>query len=123
MAAGEEQLQLVVLQRGLVEELEVVAHVSIHQLGSVRGGDALVAQAVERLAPRGRRQPGAGTVRGAAAVPLDRRGHERVLDDVLGEREIAVQAARDRRQDRGALVAVRPLERDPSRRARTRASA
>ena len=110
MAAGEEQLQLVVVQRGLLEELEVVAHVS-HQLGGVRGGDLLVAQAVERLAPRGGRQPGTGAVRRAAAVPLDRRGHERVLDDVLGECEVTVQAARDGRQDRGALVAVGPLER------------
>ena len=82
-----------------------------HQLGGVRGDHALVAQAVERLAPRGRRQPRAGALRRAVAVPLDRRGDERVLDDVLGQREVAVQAARERRQDRGTLVAIRPLER------------
>ena len=54
-----------------------------------------MAQAVERLAPRRRRQPRAGALRRAAAVPLDRRGDERVLDDVLGQREVAVQPARD----------------------------
>ena len=84
---------------------------AVGELGGVGGGDALVALAVQRAAPRGRGQPRAGAVRDAAAVPLDRRGDERVLDDVLGEREVAVQPARERGQDRGALVAERPLER------------
>ena len=70
-----------------------------------------MAQAVERPAPRGGGQPGAGAVGHAAALPLDRRGDERVLHDVLGEREVAVQPPRDGGQDGGALVAEGALER------------
>jgi hypothetical protein len=106
-----EHRQLVVVQGRAVElHFEVVAHVT-HQVAGVGDGDALVAQAVERPAPRGDRQPRARPLRHAAAIPLHRRGDERVLDDVLGEREVAVQAARDDREHRGALVAVGPLER------------
>jgi hypothetical protein len=77
----------------------------------VSNGDAVMAQAIEGPAPRGHRQPRARAVGHAATVPLDRRGDERVLEDVLGEREVAVQAPRDERQHRPALVAVSPLER------------
>ena len=83
----------------------------ISQLGRIRGGHPVVAQAIERLAPRRRRQPRAGAVRCAAAVPVDRRGDERVLHDVLRQGEVAVKPARDGGQHGGALVAVRPLER------------
>src|SRR6185503_16104507 len=101
MAAAEQHPQPVVLQRGALQlELEVVAH-GFGEAVQVLADDPLVAPAVERPAPRGRGQPGARPVRDAAPLPLDLRG----------EREVAVQAARDRRQDRGALVAVGPLER------------
>ena len=107
MAAGEQHRQLVVLQRGVVV-LELGAHRHVRRVG---GGHPVVAQAVERLAPRRRRQPRAGALGSAAAVPVDRRGDERVLHDVLGQREVAVEPARDGGQHGGALVAVRPLER------------
>ena len=110
MAAHEDHPQLIVVQRGALEvQVGVVAH-GLRQFGGVGVGDARVAQAVQRLAPRGRGEPGARPVRRAAAIPLDRRGHERVLDGVLGERQVAVQAAGDRGEHGGALVAIRPLE-------------
>jgi hypothetical protein len=111
MTAREEHPELVVVQR---RALEVVVEVEAHglgQLGGTGGGDALVAQPVERLAPRRRGQPGARPLRDAAAVPVDRGRDERVLDDVLGQRQVAVQPPHDRSQHRGALVAERPLER------------
>ena len=111
VAAHEEHPELVVVHRRALEVVRgVVAH-GFHQVGRVGRGDAIVAQAVERLTPRGRGQPGARTVRYAAAIPLDRRCDEGVLDDVLGEREVAVQPPRDVGQHGGALVAIRPLER------------
>jgi hypothetical protein len=110
MAAGEDHAQLVVLQRGLVE-VDVVAHGLMHEIGSTGGRHAVVAEPVERLAPRGRGDPGARTVRHAATVPLDRRGDERVLDGVLGEREVAAEPARDGAEHGGPLVAERLLER------------
>ena len=112
MAAGEEHAQLVVgVQRGALEVgFGVVAH-GRGEVGGAGGGDAVMAQAVERPAPRGGGQPGAGAVGHTAAVPLDRRGDERVLHDVLREREIAVQPPADGGQDGGALVAEGALER------------
>ena len=124
MAAREQHPQLVVVQRGLLE-VDLVVVTVVHQLRGVRVDDALVAEPVERLAPRGRGQPRARPVRHAAAVPLDRRGHERVLDDVLRQCEVAVQPARDGRQHRAALVAEGPLERvalTPSRTPSSRGS-
>ena len=75
MAAHEQHAQLVVLQRGAFEvEVElVVAHV-LHQIGGAGGGDAVVAQAVERLrqAVVVSHAPGGPARRGD---PLDRRGN------------------------------------------------
>src|SRR5437667_208624 len=61
MAAGEDHAQLVVLQRGLIE-VDVVARGLMREIGSTGGGHAVVPEPVERLAPRGRGEPGARTV-------------------------------------------------------------
>src|ERR671915_257191 len=110
MAAGEDHAQLVVLQCGHVE-VDVVAHGLMREIGSMCGGHAVLTEPVERLAPRCGGEPGARTVRHAAAVPLDCRGDERVLDGVLGEREVAAEPARDGGEHSGPLVAERLLER------------
>ena len=110
VAAREDHPQPVVLQRGAVELQLHDIRLLLHELGRVGGGDALVAQPVQRAAPRRRGQPRAGALRHAAAVPVDRRGHERVLHDVLRERQVAAEAVRDRREDRRTLGAERLLQ-------------
>jgi len=78
MAAGEQHPQPVVRQRRDVLVEEGRRGRRLGQRRQASGERAVAADAVQRLAPRRRRQPRARAVRYAAAVPVDRRGEHRL---------------------------------------------
>jgi hypothetical protein len=69
-----------------------------------------VAQAVDRLAPGGDGEPGAGVGGHAVAGPGGHRDGEGVLQRVLGQLEAAAQMTDERGQDATGLLAERPLD-------------
>jgi hypothetical protein len=94
MAAGEDELQALVGDRGLVHlVLHRLGHFEQARLGQQR---ALAPQPVDRAVARGRRQPRAGVARGAVARPALGGGGEGLLSGLLGEVEIAEEADQGR---------------------------
>src|SRR5205807_9201149 len=102
VAAGEDQLQSLVRDRGLlvVRELRGAGE----QLRFAREC-LLAADPVDRAVSRSGDDPGPGARRRALARPAFGRLDERVLNRVLGEVEVAEDAAEDRDAAR-TLVAV-----------------
>ena len=94
--------------RGVV----VVAHECFEVLegGLVGGAGAAAAEGVDRPPSGDGRQPAAGPGGDAAGRPLRRRGGEGVGDGFLGEADVAAHLAGERREERGPLLAVRPLD-------------
>jgi hypothetical protein len=91
VAAGEDELQPLVGDRGLVVHLVLHGLRDLEQAG-LGGQGALAAQSVDRGVAGGPRQPGAGVLRRAVARPACRRDRERLLRGVLGEVEVAEEA-------------------------------
>jgi hypothetical protein len=96
MAAGEDQAQAIVWnQELLLIELVVLGHrrwLERLKLLELLGAAALSPKPVDRLVPRGGRDPGAGVVRDASLGPDLHGGDERLLNRVLGEVEVAEYA-------------------------------
>jgi hypothetical protein len=114
VTAGEDQAQAVVGDGALLRAPDVVlVAVELHE--PVEDGQAvlqgaLAAQAIDCLAPGGRRDPGSGVVRLAVARPRGQRDGEGVLERVLGELEVTAEMADQRRQDAPGLLAERSLD-------------
>src|SRR5581483_1353674 len=88
MAAGEDEPQLVVLDHVLTW----LGHARLQQLDRLPllpAAQTLAAQGVQRLAPRGHREPGARALGHAGARPVAQRGDDRLLDGVLREAQVA----------------------------------
>ena len=68
------------------------------------------AQAVDRLAPRRGGQPGRRPVRRPVAAPGNERRRARVLQGVLGERDVAAEVPHEGREDGGAVLADRAVQ-------------
>jgi hypothetical protein len=87
MAAGEDQLEPLVLDHGVVK---FVHRRSGHlQLTGLLGQRPLASDPVDRPVARGDRQPSAGVGRDPIAGPALRGDRERLLGGLLGEIEIA----------------------------------
>jgi hypothetical protein len=118
VAAREQQPQPVVGEGGVVVHRGVVGGA---RRGAVSAGEGLeradplversgAAQPVDRAPPRRDGQPGGGHGRHAVAWPRGHGDGVRVLQGVLGQREVAAELAGQRRQDAGAVLAGGPLE-------------
>ena len=79
------------------------------QLGDELGQAPLAAQAVDRLAPRGDREPRAGARGNPGARPRDERSRQRVLERVFRKVDVA-QVADQRRDDAPVLGAEDRLD-------------
>ena len=119
VAAREEQAEPVVGDAAAVVAVLVgrrgvvlVAHECFEVLegGLVGGAGAAAAEGVDRPPPGDGRQPAAGPRGHAVRRPLRRGGGEGVGDGLLGEADVAAHLAGERREERGPLLAVRPLD-------------
>ena len=106
MAAREDERQ------SLVRDDRLVVHRFLRlllQLGDELGQASLSAQAVDRLAPRGHREPRAGARGNPGARPRDERGRQRVLERVFRKVDVA-QVANQRRDHAPVLGAEDRLD-------------
>ena len=78
--------------------------------GLVGGAGAVAAQRVDRPPAGDGGEPAAGPGRHAPLGPLGRRRGERLGDHLLGQADVAAHLAGERREERGPLLAVRPLD-------------
>lgn len=123
VAAGEQEPQAVVGERGLVHVGRVIGtggDRAARALGERRyrvnalAETARAAQTIERLASRGGRQPRRRHL-WDAALPRGQRGEVGVLQRVLREGEIAAEVADERGQNARAVLADGPLQRGGGR--------
>jgi hypothetical protein len=114
VTAGEDEAQAVVAEGRLVLGPRVLlVAVELHERVQGRQAvveGALVAQAIDRLAPRRGGDPGARVGRLAVARPRGQRDGERVLERVLGQLEVAAQMADQRGEDAAGLLAEGALD-------------
>ena len=110
MAAGEDQLQPLIGELGLIEHLDLVLHCLRHlQETGLRGERPIASEAVDRSVAGGDDQPGAGIRRRAILGPAFGRDRERVLRGFLRELEVA-EVADQRRHNATPLLAERLLD-------------
>src|SRR5207248_11327509 len=97
MAAGEDQLEPVVLDAAVVTVERVVARSQHRRLLVLPGADRLAAEAVDRPVARGDHEPRPGVGRDPIAWPALQRDRERLLGRLLGDVPVAGDAdeARD----------------------------
>src|SRR5947209_9267735 len=107
MAAGEDQLESFIGENGLVHR--VVGLFADLEQPRLRGQNAFAADPIDRPPPPGGDQPRARRGRDPVARPAFRRDRERLLGGLLGEVEIAEEAAQGS-EDITPLVAEDPLE-------------
>ena len=114
VTAREDEPQPVVrdgaLLRGVRLGLLLEVHEDLEGLDAV-GEHALAADPVDRPAARGHGDPRAGVRRRAGAGPGPQRVGERVLQRVLGQREVSADVADQRGEDAPGLLAEGALDR------------
>ena len=118
VAAGEDQPQPVVLQgalrslspvRGRLLRRLLDLEEALQQL-ALAAPRLIAAEAVDRLAPSGRDQPGGGAARDAVPGPALEGDGQRLLERILGELEVAAAGPDQRGEDARRVVAEDPLD-------------
>jgi hypothetical protein len=110
VTAGEEELEALVGNRGLVHSVHLVLNrLGYLELAGLLGERAAPADPVDRAVPRRGHEPGARARGHSVARPALGRDRERVLRGFLGEVEVAEEADQAR-QYMAPLFAEDPLE-------------